>query len=259
MIAYRDFLTYRSLLWNLALRDIRIRYKQALLGVGWAILQPLCLMILFSFVFSRVTRVDTGNIPYPLFAYAGLVPWQFFQLGVSTATLSLVQNTALVTKIYCPRTVFPFAAILSKMLDFLIAFAVLLVLMVAFGQTLHETVLWIPLLLGLQVLLMAGIGLVAAMGNIFYRDVGYVMNTLLLLWMFATPVVYPLPPYGIASTALLLVNPMSALVNAYRDVLLKGLSPDWMQLAPAAIVSTLIFVLGWYLFHRFEHLFAERI
>ena len=254
-----EVLHYRGLLWNLILRDIRIRYKQALLGIGWAIFQPLCLMILFSFVFSKVSKVNTGEIPYPVFAFAGLVPWQFFQMGIATATGSLVQNMALVTKIYAPRQVFPLAAISSKLIDLGVAFVVLLLLMIYFRIPLYSTVLWLPFILCVQLIFMTGLGLISAMGNLFYRDVGYVMNTFLTLWMFATPVVYPLPPDGLIGQILFRVNPMTSILIAYRDVLLRGISPNWADFGPSFLVCLSVFVVGWYCFSRLQYLFAERI
>jgi lipopolysaccharide transport system permease protein len=254
-----EIVRYRGLLWNLTLRDIRIRYKQALLGAGWAVFQPLCLMLLFSFVFSKVTRVDTGEIPYPIFAYAGLVPWQFFQQGILTATVSLVQNNALVTKIYVPRQVFSFAAILSKLVDFVIAFAVLLLLMLYFDIPLRFTLLWVPFLLCVQLVFMTGLGLLVSMGNLFYRDVGYVMNTLMMIWMFATPVVYPLRGTTGFWRVIFQLNPMTPIIEAYRDVLLVGINPDWAQLALSLLMSMVLFAVAWCWFQRLQHLFAERI
>ena len=250
---------YRWLLWNLVLRDIRIRYKQAILGVGWAVFQPLSLMILFSFVFTRVAKINTGPIPYPVFAYTGLMAWQFFQVGMATATVSLVQNMPLVTKIYSPREVFPLSAIFSKLPDFLVALGVLLVLMVFFGIPFRTTLLWLPFVFSLQLTLMIGLGLIVAMGNLFYRDVGYVMNALLTVWMFATPVMYPLRGSGGVLSTLLKLNPMSPIISAYRDIILRGVAPSWLELSPAIFFSVVLLVTGWCWFHRLQYLFAERI
>ena len=257
--SFLELLRYRGLLWNLILRDIRIRYKQAFLGVGWAIFQPLCLMLIFTFAFSKVGKVQTGSIPYPLFVFSGLVPWQFFQLGLATATGSLVQNMSLVTKIYSPRKIFPLAAMLSKLLDFLVGLVALMVLMIYFGIPFHATILWLPFLLGVQLVFMSGLGLLAAMGNLFFRDVGYIINTLLMFWMFATPVAYPLPAHGGLSLALFYLNPLTPIVDAYRSVLLYGVAPAWKELLPSAFISLTILVLGWYWFERLQYLFAERI
>jgi len=254
-----EIIEYRELLWNLTLRDIRIRYKQSFLGMAWALFQPLSLMVIFTFVFSKVARIDTANVPYPVFAYVGLVPWQLFSTGLMAATTSLVSNSSLVTKVYFPREVFPLAAIFSKLIDFLVSISVLFALMVYFEVSFHRTILLMPFVLIVQLTFMLGIGFILSMGNLFYRDVGYIMNVLILIWMFVTSVIYPIQTNNALAQRILLLNPMTPIINAYRDVLLYGRVLNIPEFAPAVAISLGTLLSGVLWFHKAEYLFAERI
>ncbi|OGW77063.1 MAG: hypothetical protein A3J52_02190 [Omnitrophica bacterium RIFCSPHIGHO2_02_FULL_49_9] len=250
---------FSDLLLMLVMRDIKIRYKQSLLGVAWAIFLPLSLMLIFTFIFSRVAPLRTGDIPYPVFAYVGLVPWQFFRSGVLAATSSLVAYPNLITKIYCPRQVFPLAAVASKLIDFLVASTVLFGLMVYYRIPLSSAALWFPLLFGIQILLMLGLGYIVSMGNLFYRDVGYVMEVFLLVLMFATAVVYPTAVGAGWAGRLLALNPLTPLFDAYRDVLIRGINPDWNRILYPLAWAVALSIGGYIWFMRKEPLFAERI
>jgi len=263
-----ELLRHRSVLWNLTLREIRVRYKQSLLGVGWALFVPLVMMLTFSFVFSRLTSVADSfatTMPYPIFLYLGLLPWVFFSQSISTATASLVANRNLVTKIYFPREVFPFSAILSCLFDFLLAATVLVGLIAWYHLTtpwefhLHPTALWAPVVLLVQIAFTAGLALWLSLANLFYRDVKYLVTVLLQLWMFLTNVIYPLPSDDPLVRALINTNPMTPIISSYRRVLIDGLSPEGGPLLGALLISAVVLLSGWRVFQGTQHRFAECI
>ena len=266
----RKLFAYRELLGNLTRKEIRIRYKQSFLGIAWAIFVPVSMMLVFTFVFSRVATVDSGRIagtdralPYAVFAYCGLLPWTFFSQSLSGCVTTLVTNRQLVTKVYFPREVFPLAKILAGMVDFAIAAVVLVVLMAWFDLGVGITVLWVPVLFAAQVAFMLGCGLILSMANLFYRDVQYVFQVGIQLWMFATSVIYPIPA-GVAADSpvigtLLRLNPMTPILDGYRAAILYQRTPDFAAswLAYALVLATLM--VGVWAFDRAQYLFAERI
>ena len=256
--AIKEVVRYRELLVELALRDIRIRYKQTLLGVAWALFLPVLMMIIFTQVFTRVARIETGGIPYPIFVYCGLLPWQFFASSLKGSVESLTRNRQLVTKIYMPREVFPIAQVIASGVDFLVASSVLVVLMAWYGCPLRMTALLLPVLLATQVALTIGLGLLLSMGNLFYRDVKYVFEVVLLLWMFVSSVVYPVPA-DLPGAWFLALNPMTPILDGYRQLLLHGQLPDPLMFGYVAAVSLGTLVLGLRWFHHTEYLFAESI
>jgi ABC-type polysaccharide/polyol phosphate export permease len=263
---------YRELLWMLAWRDIRVRYKHSVLGAAWAILPPLATMLIFTFVFGSVINLDkrrlTGSpdLPYPLFAFSGLVPWMFFAGGLTVAVNSLVSNRQLVTKIYFPREVFPLAAVLSAFVDFVIASVMLVILAAAFhfmsnGWTysFHWTILLLPFVVGVQIILMIGLSLLLSMANLFYRDVGFIFRSIIQLWMFVTCVVYQLEATAGWKRIVVQLNPMTPIIRAYRDCLIHGRPPFDAAFAGAAAVSIMFMLVGWWWFRRREDDFAENI
>lgn len=258
----------RHLLCSLTVRELRIRYKQSVLGITWAVFVPLSMMMLFTFVFTRVVRVtdqmDLG-MPYALFAYAGLVPWTFFATGLNGCVNSLVSNRNLVTKVYFPREVLPLSCIGSALIDFCVASTVLVGLAAYFhffSDWSLETgvgLLFLPLVLAVQITLMVGIGFLLAMANLFYRDVRQLFVVLIQLWMFATNVVYPLPGDDSWLGRLVSLNPMTPVIASFRDCLLYGRVPDPLALGYSAVVAVLVLIFGWVCFHRAAFRFAERI
>lgn len=256
--AVREIYRYRELLGELAYRDIRVRYKQTLLGAAWAICLPVLMMVVFTQVFAATGRVASDDLPYPIFLYCGLLPWQFFANSLKGAVESLTRNRLLVTKVYLPREVFPLSQILSSGVDFLVASTVLAGLMVWYQIPLQTTALLLPILLVIQIALTAGLSLLLSMGHLFYRDVKYVFEVALLLWMFATSVIYEIPSRSSWST-LLALNPMTPIIDAYRQTLLLGQLPDPVGLSYAAFVAIGILCLGIHSFHSTEYLFAEKI
>ena len=263
---------YRELLWMLAWRDIRVRYKHSVLGAAWAIVPPAAMMVIFTFVFGEVVEVSrerlTGNetLPYSLFAFSGLVPWMFFANGLTGAIGSLVSNRPLVTKIYFPREVFPLSAIVSAFVDFLIATAVL-GLLAAFLHVYPNgwhfrpswSLLLVPVVVIVQVTFMGGLGLLLSMANLFYRDVGFLFRSIIQVWMFVTCVVYELEATALWKRALIHMNPMTPIIRAYRDCLIHGRAPFDGPFMYATIVAVGSLWIGWWWFRRREFEFAEHI
>ncbi len=257
---YSELWQHRTLLFALVQRDLRVRYKQSVLGIAWALLAPVAMMLIFTAITKAgVLRVETGGIPYAVFAYCGILPWTLLSSALVSATGSLVANHNLLTKIYFPRAVFPLAAILSKLVDFVIALSVLAMLMLHYRIPLNNTLLALPLLLGAQLLFMAGVSYLLAMGNLFYRDVKYLVDTGMLLWMFLTSVLYPIRFTNPALQALLALNPMTPIIDGYRACIIHGRWPDSAAMAPAILVSAVVFLAGSVCFHRKEFEFAERV
>lgn len=259
---FSELLKFRALLWTLAWRDIRVRYKHSVLGAAWAMFIPVSMMLIFSFVFTKVVKVDT-DVPYIIYAYSGLLPWQFFSSSTTAATNSLLANRSLVTKIYFPAEVFPFSSILAAFVDFLAGSIVLVALMAYFAMTgssinISWTVSLIAVVLFVQVVFTAGVSLFLSMGNLFFRDVRYIYSVVISLWMFSSSVVYPMKVADPRIQWLLNLNPMTPILDAYRDVLLKGKVFDAASFGYSAIVAVVVFLCGWALFYRLQHRFAEK-
>ena len=240
-------------------RDIKIRYKQSLLGAAWAILQPLALMIVFTLVFSFIARVPTGGIPYPIFSYAALLPWTFFATSVTFGTSSLVNNMNLVSKVYFPREILPIAAIGASFIDFLVASLVYIGLVAYYRFPLHTTLLLLPLLLLVQIALTTGVVLFTSAANAFYRDIRFVVPLVLQIWMYATPIIYPLQLVPERFQPFYMLNPMAGLIESYRTIALLGVWPDWGHLGTATLFSGLVLVSGYIHFKRVEWQFADII
>jgi ABC-type polysaccharide/polyol phosphate export permease len=252
-------LEFRELLLSIVRRDLLIRYKQTIMGFGWAIFMPVLNTIIFSVIFTRVTRLDTGGIPYPIFAFTGLLPWNFFATSLRFSVASLTSNSALVTKVYFPRELFPLSAVLVSLIDFAVAFLVLVAMMVYYRTGISWTVLFLPVILLVQIAFTMGVGLLISMANLFYRDVKYLFEVVITVWMFATSVVYPVHLVGGRLAKLLMLNPMTPIIDGYRSVLLRGTLPDPGPFAAAAVLSLVVLAIGWVVFHRMEFRFAEEI
>jgi lipopolysaccharide transport system permease protein len=240
-------------------REIKIRYKQSILGGAWAILQPLALTIIFTVVFSYFARIDTGEIPYPLFAYTALLPWTLLSTAISFAVPSLVNNMQLVTKIYFPREILPLASIAAAVVDFMIGIGLLILLMVYYKVPLTVQFLWLPLLVLIQVLLITGVSLCLAAANVFYRDIRFVITLFLQVWMYASPVIYPETMVPEKYRILYNLNPMAGIIASYRRVLLQDLPPLQFEMILAGLVSVLLLVTGYWFFKKVEPDFADII
>lgn len=259
---------YHELLFSLAWRDIRVRYKQSLLGIAWALLLPLSLMFVFTFVFTRAidARSVLGlNMPYALYAYSGLVPWTFFSLSLSGCVTSLVSNRNLVTKVYFPREVFPLSCIASSLIDFAIGMAALGVLLAYFTYSAQwrfspgYSLAFVPVVIVIQIVWTIGLGLLLAMANLFYRDVKQIFNASIQLLMFVSGVVVPLPKDDSLLATLVSLNPLVWIIEGYRDCILHGRLPNGHGMLYAMVVSLVLLCLSWSWFRRASYRFAECI
>ena len=254
-ISPKDLWVHRELLYFLTWRDVKVRYKQTLLGATWALLQPLLLMLIFTFVFGRLVGVRSEGVPYPLFAYAGLLPWTFFTNAVTNSGNSLIGNTNLIKKVYFPRIIIPTAAVAAGLVDLGIGFLLLIALMFYYGVGLHLSLLLVPLLIVLLTLLALGVGMWMSALNVKYRDVRYALPFLMQVWLFASPVIYPVPERW---RWLLALNPMTGIVQGFRAAFF-GQPVDWGTLALSAVITLLILVYSTFTFSRMERSFADVI
>jgi ABC-type polysaccharide/polyol phosphate export permease len=251
--AAREFWARRALVASIAERELRVRYKRAFLGAGWAVVTPVTLMIAFTLLFRHVAKIDTGGAPYALFAYLGLLPWTFFASSVSDGSGSLLANGQLLNKVYCPREVFPAASILVAAADFTVATAVLGVLFGIETFAPHATAVWVPLYLALQVLFTAGVVLALSGAFVYLRDLRHVLPIVLQVGLFATPVAYGLEKVPERfRLAAVVVNPLAEVIDGYRRSLLYGHAPDWPMLGAASASALVVFLVGWRLFKRLE-------
>jgi lipopolysaccharide transport system permease protein len=248
---------HRELLWFLTWRDVMLRYKQTGLGVLWAIIQPVAPMLIFTLVFGRLVDVPADG-PYPLFAFAGLLPWTFFANAVSNCANSVVTSANLITKVYFPRMIIPGAATLAALMDFVIGLGVLAVLMMYYGVPPHATLLVLPLLVALTTVLALGVGMFLAALTVQYRDVRYALPFLIQFWMFATPIIFPSRIVPERWQWAITLNPMAGIIENFRAALL-GRSINWSALVLAAVIAFAILAYGAYSFRRFERKFADFI
>lgn len=265
LVNVRELWQYRELLFFLTWRDVKVRYKQTLLGAAWAILQPVMMMVVFTIFFGRMAKVSSGDIPYPLFAFAGLLPWTFFATAIANAGNSVVGSERLITKIYFPRLAVPLATVAAAVVDFAIALGVLLVMMAFYrmkGAPIHfgPGLLLAPFIFALIALAATGVGTLLAALNVSYRDFRYVIPFLVQLWLFATPTVYmqPFNGTGPRMQAVILLNPLAGLIGSFRSAMLGSAMP-WSHLALAAAVSIAVFVIGCLYFRKVEDGFADVI
>jgi len=250
---------YRDLLWLWTLREVQVRYKQSLLGIAWAVVQPLALTIIFTIVFSQLVRVDTGDIPYPIFSYTALVPWTFFATSLSFGIGSLVNSMNLVTKICFPREILPLASVGAALVDFAVSAAILACMMLLSGVTPGWVSLWVVPLLALQVVLTVAVVLLGSAVLVFFRDVRFVVPLLTQVWMYATPIIYPVELVPERFRTLYFLNPLASIIDGYRRVLLTGETPRLEALAVGAAVSLALLVTGYVFFKRAEPVFADLI
>ncbi|HVZ15707.1 MAG TPA: ABC transporter permease [Terriglobales bacterium] len=248
---------YRGLLYQMTYRDLLLRYKQTAMGFGWALAMPLVNTAVFSVIFMRVAPIETG-MPYPLFAFIGLLAWNFLASALKFATNSLTSNSSLVTKIYFPREVFPVSAVLVCVVDFFVAGLAVFGMMAYYRIGLHWTIVFLPVVVVVQVFFTIGAALLLSMANLFYRDVKYIFEIALTVWMFLTSVVYPVGQVGGRLAKIMLWNPVTPIIESYRDVLVRGQLPG-PAFAAAAVVSLVLFACAWLTFHRAEFQFAERV
>jgi lipopolysaccharide transport system permease protein len=253
---FKELWAYRELLYFLTWRDVKVRYKQAVLGIAWAVIQPLATMLIFTIFFGKLAKIPSDGIPYPIFSYAALLPWMFFLNAVTNSSNSLVGSANLITKVYFPRLIIPGAAVIAALVDFSIAFVVFVGLFAYYGYSLTWAVLLFPVLVLLTVLLALGVGLWTSALNVKYRDVRYALPFLLQLWMFATPVIYPSSLMPEKWRWVLAVNPLTGIIEGFRSSLL-GRPLMWGALGYSAAVTVLALVYAAFSFRRTERQFAD--
>jgi lipopolysaccharide transport system permease protein len=241
-LGFGELWTHRDLLYFLARRDIKVRYAQAAMGVAWAVLQPLMMMVIFSVFLGRLAEVPSDGIPYPVFALAGLVPWTYFSNAVASATESLVASSNLVSKVYFPRLVVPLAALLSWLPDLAIASVLVVGLMLIYGIVPSATIVFLPLFGLFSLLAAASVSVWLSALNVSYRDVRYAVPFILQLWLFATPVVYPASLVPVQWRPLFGLNPMAGVVEGFRWALLRSNAPSWncLEMCSARIAKSVI-------------------
>lgn len=270
----REAFHYRSLLQNLVKRDLKVRYRNSVLGIAWSLLNPLLMMLVFSLIFAKlIPREDIRQ--YPVFFLVGLLPWQFFSGGLLSGTVSTTTGAPMIKKIYFPRELLPTSATISNLVNFLVALIILVIFLYASGLGLTVYALWVPVIMLTQVFLILGLSLFLSALNVFYRDVLMILDVVLLAWFFVTPVFYSLEMLGSEATVLGVtfdpavvmrwLNPMASIIDAYRTVLwgtMNSTGPvpmDPIYLTRTMVTSVMIFFVGYLFFSRLQHLFAEKL
>ncbi|MEW6614750.1 MAG: ABC transporter permease [Thermodesulfobacteriota bacterium] len=252
-----DLWEYRELLYFLTWRDIKVRYKQTVLGAAWAIIQPFFTMIVFSLFFGKLARIPSDGVPYPIFSFSALVPWTFFAYGLSQSSNSLVDSANLITKVYFPRLIVPLSSVISGVIDFLIAFGVLIIMMLFYNILPTINMLWLPALLLLALVTALGVGMWLSALNVKYRDVRYVIPFITQFWMFATPIAYPSSLLSEPWRTIYGINPMAGVVEGFRWALLGTQTAPGPIIVVSSFAALVILISGVYYFKRMEKTFAD--
>lgn len=256
----RDLWLYRELVYFMTWRDLKVRYKQTVLGAGWAILRPLLTMVVFSIFFGNLAKVPSDNVPYPIFSYTALLPWELFATALSVSSRSLVQNSNMITKIYFPRVILPLSSILAGLVDFLIAFVVLIFMMLFYGIVPTANIWTLPLFLLLTLITALGVGLWLSALNVLYRDVGYVLPFLTQFWMYITPIAYAASLVPERWKLIYALNPMTGVVEGFRWALLGSeASAPGPMLIVSSIMAVVLLISGLFYFRQMERQFADRV
>lgn len=269
--ALKNIVDHRELIAALAWKNVAVRYKQAYLGVGWAVVKPLTLMLVFTLVRTFV-GIPSGNVPYPILAFAALLPWIFFQESASEGVVSVVGNAGLIRKIYFPREVFPLTSMVTKLVELGINAVILAGLMAWYGMAPSIEIVWAPLIIVYTMLVSLSIAFAGAAINVYYRDVGAALPTLLALLMYASPVIYPLElvrnkllvqqaagKWSDVLYILYTLNPLAGIIESFQNVVLRGRPPDFVAMAPGALLVAVVLPLSYMIFKRAESYFADVI
>lgn len=257
--SFFEIFQYQELVSELTKRELKQRYKQSILGYAWVILNPFIQMIVMSFVFSIILRIADLGVPYPLFLFAGLLPWTLFTNSLSSSMGALVGNSGLLTKIYFPREIFVISTIIAKIVDFLLASVVFIGMMFYFKMPISIYMLWIFPIFFIQQIFTYGISLLVSAFNLFYRDIQYVVGLLLIVWMYLTPVIYPVEIFPEKYRWIFQLNPMAVIINAYRQVILARDMPNLFSLSIAFGTSFILLVVSFAIFKKLEGKFADLV
>jgi lipopolysaccharide transport system permease protein len=255
----RSLVSHRGLVVSLIRRQFQLRYRQSVAGVAWAVLPPLVTVGAATVVFDRVANVDTGAVPYPLFAFAALTPWTLFASSLTFGVPSVVQNHSMVVRLAFPRAALPLSMIGLALVDLAIASVTFVIFVYVTGSTIPITAFWFPALLIVELMLVMGVVLFGSALNVFARDVKLAVPLLAQLWLFLTPVLYPLDQVPEALRPWYLINPMTGVVESFRSILVYGYAPEFSVLLPAIGGAVAVFLLGWWYFSATEHRFADVI
>lgn len=258
----KNIFKWHELLWQMVGREVKSRYKQSILGYFWVILNPLAQMLVMSFAFSVILRVPTNsssNIPYSVFLFVALLPWNLFANSLSSASGSLVGSASLITKVYFPRTILVISTIIAKIVDFLFAMIVLVIYMIAYHIPINLNIMWIIPIFLIQQIFTLGLSLFFAASNLLYRDIQYLLSLILTLWLYLTPVIYPANIVPERYKIFFQLNPMAVIINAYRQTVLGGGTPNYTSLSIAFVVSLLTLLAGFSYFKSREKIFADNI
>ena len=239
------------------MREIKQRYKQSVLGYAWVILNPFFQMLVMAFVFSIIMRIPNLGVPYPIFLYAGLLPWTLFANSLVSASNSLVGNAGLITKIYFPREIFIISTIMAKIVDFLLASTIFIAFMIYYQLPINLNILWVIPIFAIQQLFTYGLSLFLAAANLFYRDIQYLLGLVILIWMYLTPVIYSTELFPEKYRWIFQLNPMAVIINAYRQVILAGGMPNLKSLGIALALSLVLLLGGYKFFKKLEGVFAD--
>jgi lipopolysaccharide transport system permease protein len=251
----KEIFKYKELISNLVVRDLKVRYKRSILGIFWALLEPLILMLLFTVVFSILLRIQIEK--YPVFVLCGILPWSFFSTSLNYSTGSIAENASLIKKIYFPREIIPLTVIFSRLVNFLVSLFFLFIFLIAFKIKLTYCLAYLPLIVSVQLIFILGLSLFFSSLNTFYHDVGFILQFILFGWFYITPIFYPVTMVPVRYLFLYLLNPMATIVHSYRNILFYGKPPDFDYLLISLTISFFCFLIGIYVFRRTEFRFAE--
>ncbi len=255
-VDFHEIWAYRELLFSFTVRDIKIRYKQTALGFAWAIIQPLFMMVIFTIIFGGFAKIPSDGLPYPLFSFAALLPWMLFSEGLTRSTMSMISNANIMTKVYFPRLIMPISGILSPLVDFVVSISILVVMMVYYGFVPTINVIFLPLFILLALATSLGVGLWLSALNVKYRDFQYTVPFLIQIWMYASPVVYPVSMLPRPIQFLYGLNPMAGVIEGFRWALLGTAVPGSMIFVSVCVVAVLL-VSGMFYFRRMEQYYAD--
>ncbi len=257
LLDWKEIKEYKDLIYFLILRDVKALYKQTVLGFSWAILRPFIKMIVFSIVFGRLAKIPSDGIPYPLFVYAGLVPWEYFSTSLTRSTSSLITGAGIFTKVYFPRLILPFVPCIAVLVDFTIALSIVFVLMIYYGYAVSIAILYLPILMILMILTATGLGMWMSALAIQYRDIPYGVQFLVQILMYAAPVIYPISWLPESYRIYLAIYPMYGVIEGFRAAILGQNAMPWDLIGIGAISAIIIFASGAYYFKRKERIFAD--
>lgn len=260
-INWRELWQYKDLFYFLVLRDIKVLYKQTILGFAWAIIRPVFSMVVFTIIFGNIAQVNSDGVPYAVFSYVALVPWTYFAAALTGSTESLIGNSGMLTKVYFPRLVFPMAPVFAKLLDFAIAFLIIIVMMIWFGIAPTVNVLWLPVLIALMILTASGMGMWLAAMAVQYRDVKHAMSFATQLLMYAAPVVWPVSAltdrFGETARLIYGLYPMAGVIEGFRSALLNTTPMPWDLIGLGTLSALILALSGAFYFRRMEGVFAD--